>query len=551
MGGAPALRAWAGVLLLLAACGPDAVEPDVSDSGAFVALDSALDGPVDHGLVLSGTYALPEIMGSGIALVDLDGDGVLELYQVRAGRSPTEGAADRIWRRTADGTYRSEPSPADGYGMGVAVGDYDGDGDDDVFVTNWGRDRLLRNDGGRLIDVTAEAGVGDDGWGTSATFTDVDRDGDLDLFVARYVDVDPLRHCTDAAGRREYCTPSVFPPLHDLLWRNEGDGTFTDVSAELGLAAGPQPGLGVGVADLTGDGRDDLFVANDGAPNQLWTWDGDRLRDVAPQWGVAFNAMGESEAGMGVVVMDLGADGRFDLHLTHLGGETDTLYTPRGERIFGDTTAGRGLADSSLGRTGFGSVAGDFDHDGDLDLVVVNGRVAAGEVPAGATGPLAAYAEVDQLLLQGADGRFVEAPAGDLGAVPAVSRGLAAGDLDGDGDPDLVVGTCGGPLRVLRNDLPASDTHWLQLDVRDAAGRRAVGAVVRIVWSSGGRERSAVRRVDPTHGYLSASAGPVHVGLGPAKRFESVLVRWSDGVEERFPGGAADRRIELRRGGGE
>lgn len=539
----------------LLGCDGRTTSPEAVPRG-FVDVTDEWGIAADHGLVLGGSFALPEITGSGCALVDVDGDGRLEIYVVRAGRSPDRGAVDQLLARGADGGWSTRPTPASGYGMGVAVGDYDGDGDDDVFVSQWGPDVLLRNDGGTLVDVTAEAGVGDGAWSSSAAFADLDLDGDLDLYVCRYVDVDPERVCTDASGRREYCGPAAFPPLHDRIWRNEGDGTFVDVSSAWGVAGAPQPSLGLGVADFDGDGRLDVFVANDGAPNQLWCRDGELMfRDRAPQLGVAFNGMGESEAGMGVSLGVLGHQQQapdFALHLTHLGGETDTLYAPRSRVGYRDGTHALGLAESSLSRTGFGSLMADLDQDGALDLVVANGAVAAGELDPRATGLLPAYAEADQLLLWEGD-RFVDAVdrAGDLGTRLGVSRGVVAGDLDDDGDLDLVVSECGGTIRVYRNDLPGDDSNAVSFRVLDG-GTRAVGAVLRIMDDMGAdAPRQSFRRVDPCHGYLTSSAGPVHVGLGAATAYFSVEVLWPDGAREAFPGGSAGGVVELVRGQGD
>ena len=521
-------------------------------------------------------YLTPEIMGSGAALADLDGDGRLDVYLV-GGDAGDGSATDRLFLQRADGTFVDATAGSGlgdpGFGMGVAVGDVDGDGDPDLLVTRFGPDRLYLNQGGgrfRAAPAAAAPGLADPVWSTSACFLDADGDGALDLYVATYLDFAPPRQCSDAAGNPEFCGPEAFRGVPDRLYRGGGDGTFTDASAA--LADRPSnKGLGVACSDLDGDGRTDVYVANDGEANQLWINLGDgRFEDRGPLLGAAVNGFGRPEAGMGVAVGDLDGDGGLDLFVTHLDRETNTFYAALAGGGFEDRTAVSGLGPPGLPYTGFGIALFDAELDGDLDLAVVDGRVRRGASPAeraerrrarapdspaapGATvdgdvpALLADYAEPNLLFLNRGDGRFAPAPAeaGPLAHRVEVSRALLAGDVDADGDLDLLVTQAGGPARLYRNDAPRRG-HWLEVRAVLASGRDALGA--RVALRAGGRTR--VRPVVSSAGYLSAVEPVVHFGLGAAARYDDLLVVWPDGVRERFPGGAADRSRTVRRGEG-
>jgi len=329
--------------------------------------DVALQAGVDfvHQRASTTRYWLPEIMSGGAAWLDYDSDGDPDLYLVQGGTpgSDAGGPGNVLLRNDGDGTF-TDVSADSGtgdtrYGMGVAVGDYDGDGDPDLYVTNLGANVLYRNEGnGRFSDVTPAAGVGDTGWGTSAVFFDYDADGDLDLFVANYVkwSADREIECFGGANEQTYCHPNRYNgPSPDVLYRNEGDGRFTDVSWEAGIWRAYGNGLGVVSGDFNTDGLQDLYVANDGMPNQLWINQGaGQFRDEALLAGAAVNMTGAAEAGMGVAAVDLENDGDLDLFLTHLRGETNTLYRNDGKGMFEDTTTVSGLAGPSIAFTGFG-----------------------------------------------------------------------------------------------------------------------------------------------------------------------------------------------------
>ena len=420
-----------------------------------------------------------------------------------------------------------------------------------MYVTNFGPNQLYRNRGdGSFERVTESAGVGDPGWGSSATFVDYDADGRLDLFVVNYLELDEAVECYDAAGRPSYCDVGRFAGQADRLYRNEGDGTFSDATAAAGIGGLPLHGLGVIAADLSGDGRVDLYVANDMDANQLWVNQGDgTFVDRAVLAGAAYNRAGHTEAGMGVVSADVDNDGDLDLFSTHFHGESHTLYDNLGEGRFEDVTAEWGLVSPSMPHTGFGAAAIDVEHDGDLDLLVANGHVyrVAPEPGSRVASFWADYAQRGAFF-RNEGGHFVDASAdaGDFGADPRVGRGLALGDLDGDGDLDFVTSSCGDRARVFMNETPRSG-HWLSVRVVEgAAGRDSIGA--RVTVTAG--DRRWTRLANPGFSYLSSSDPRAHFGLGTASSFDGVEVVWPDGTRERFPGGEADRALTLVRGSG-
>ena len=372
-----------------------------------------------------GKYFMPESVGSGAALFDFDNDGRLDIYLLQNG-GPHSASKNRLFHQEADGRFTdvSAGSGLDvaGYGMGVAVGDVNNDGWPDVLVTEYGRIRLFLNNGnGTFTDVTKQAGLDNPFWGTSASFVDYDRDGWLDLVVVNYVDYIEARPCAEPAGQREYCGPSSFPARVTKLYRNRcGDWVrqvrvrFRGRDREIGLGRLPGPGLGVFCADFNGDGWPDIFVANDGQANHLWINQHDgTFKDEAVARGIAFNAMGKAEANMGIAIGDVDGDGLFDLFVTHLTEETNTLWKQGPRGIFQDRTVGLGLASPRWRGTGFGTVLADFDQDGASDLALVNGRVKR---PVGSPAPPPAptkprssgrsYAERNQLFANDGTGKF-------------------------------------------------------------------------------------------------------------------------------------------------
>jgi hypothetical protein len=516
--------------------------------------DSGLD--FIHEAGAGGNHLLPEIMGGGCALLDADGDGRLDLYLVNSNRSLNDDKApfrNRLYRQNEDGTFTDATALSglrdEGFGMGVAVGDIDNDGRADVYVTNYGPDRLYRNvGGGRFEDVTAAAGIDMPGWSCSATFLDFDVDGYLDLFVTQYVVFDADKRCVGAA-RPDYCGPLKFPPAHDVLLRGNGDGTFRDVSKAAGVASLQGAGLGVACEDFDDNGLVDVYVANDAYGNHLWINRGDAaFEDQAVLLGVAYNFHGQAEAGMGVVAADLNRDNLPDLFMTHLVVESNTYYRHLGkDRGFADRTAASGLAASSMVFTGFGVVAFDVELDGDLDLAVANGRVKAGERLA-LDAPWNDYAEPNLFYLSDGADRFVEAGArtAPFTAPIEVSRGLAVGDIDDDGDLDVLITSIQGPARLYRNEAPRKGS-WLRVRAIDPRYRRdAIGAVV-VLESTGSVQR---RYVNGARGYLSHSDPAAHFGIPDDEDPKRLVVRWPDGRYETFEVPGKNLAIEVRRGEG-
>jgi hypothetical protein len=514
-----------------------------------------------------GEYAMPEIMGGGVALLDADGDGDLDVLCVgtngapdpRGAREPDENARTRLFRQDAPGRFVDATDAAGlaqrGYGMGAAVGDVDNDGDEDVYVTCVGPNALFVNaGGGRFAEAAAARGAQGGGWSTSAAFFDADRDGFLELFVARYVEHDPGERCHDNAGRRDYCGPKAFPPQPDLLLQNRAGRDFEDVSGPAGIAAVRAAGLGVVCADLDDDGWQDVFVANDAFANHLWINRRDgTFGEEGLARGVALNLSGQPRAGMGVAVADLDGDARLDLFVTHLRDEANGLFANRGAAGFADLSGQSRLGPVSMPFTGFGAAALDLDRDRDVDLVVANGGVLHGPRHPGVElgAPWDTYAEPNLLHVNAGGGRFEDARGlgGELCDRVEISRGLAAGDVDGDGDPDLLLGQVEGPARLYRNDAPAEGRHWIALRcVHRGWKRDALGARIELV--AGGTRQ--VQVLASSWSYLSSSPPVAYFGLGELAAIEHAEVLWPDGERERFPALAVDRLHVLEHGmGGE
>jgi hypothetical protein len=514
-------------------------------------------------------YYLPLLFGSGAALFDYDNDGRLDLYLLQNG-GPDSRSTNRLYHQTADGRFEdvSKGSGLDvtGHAMGVAVGDVNNDGWPDVLVTEYGRVRLfLNNHGdGTFTDITREAGLDNPAWGTSAAFVDYDRDGWLDLVVVNYLDYSPSKHCPGPDGIRDFCNPSAFSGTVARLYRNRGrlagagptSVRFEDVTLRAGLGLTPGPGLGVLCADFNGDHWPDLLIANDGKPNHLWINQKDgTFKEEAVLRGVAFDSMGRAEANMGIALGDVDGDGLLDLFVTHLNNEKHRLWKqgPRGQ--FYDRTVAVGLTQSDWNGTGFGTVLVDFDHDGALDLALVNGRVGRdrGRRPDAATVAAlgsfwADYADRNQLFRNEGDGLFrdVSRSNPNFCGLPNVGRGLAWGDVDGDGAIDLLVTGVAGPARLYRNVAPKRG-HWLMVQALDPALHRdAYGAEVTV--EAGGRRWLGL--INPGSSYLCSNDPRAHFGLGTAARVDALRVVWPDGTEEVFSECAADRAVVLRKGEG-
>ncbi len=542
------------VLDNLAAAGRPAPEPEPVEVPRFA------DDAAPSGLAFvfrSGEtplHQLPEVMAGGVGLVDVDGDGFLDVYAVQGGPfppiEPPGPPGDRLFRNRGDGTFddATERSGIDhagaGYGHGVAVGDIDNDGHPDLFLTRWRSYRLLHNRGdGTFDDVTEPAGLaGDRGWPTSAAFADLDGDGDLDLYVCHYVAWDAAhpRLCRSPA-RPDYtsCDPKALESEPDHVFRNDR-GRFTDVTAEAGMTEDSGRGLGVVAADLDGDGRTDLFVANDGSANFFWrNLGGFRFEEAGLTSGLSANASGGYQAGMGVACGDLDGDGRIDLAVTNFFGESTSFYRNLGRGDFSERSAAVGLAAATRSILGFGVALFDADNDGRLDILSANGHVNDFR-------PAAPYAMPAQLLLGQPGGALADASAraGEPFRAHHLGRGLAVGDLDNDGRTDALLVALDEPLVVLRNRSECSG-HWLTLSlVGSASNRDAVGAVVTI--RQGGARQVAARFGGGS--YLSAGDPRLHFGLGASPSAYAVEVRWPSGRVDSFAGLKADRGYALREG---
>ncbi len=520
-----------------------------------------------HSTGSTGQFYFPEIAGSGCAFLDYDNDGDLDIYVIqshpldsaRAGNS--DSARNRLFRNDLDlGQPRitfvdvtDESGLGDpGYGMGVATGDYDNDWDVDVYVTNVGDNALYQNNGdGTFRKVSTDAMPPCSGWSTSAAFVDVDKDGDLDLFVADYVNFD-VRHnkiCHSRSSRRDYCGPQSFNPVPDHLYRNNGDGTFTDITRPAGVDRHFGSGLGVVCSDFNGDSWPDIYVANDGNANQLWINKQDgTFENEALLAGAAYNAEGMPEAGMGVSAADFDLDGDEDIILAHLVGEHNTLLANDGAGSFDDHSNHMLLAAMSLPYTAFGVGWFDIDNDGQLDLFFANGAVKIAEEHAHLDYP---YPFPNQLVRNLGPPSFqfedITSIAGPDVTRLLVSRGAAFGDVDNDGDVDILVSNSNGPLQLLRNNV-GQERSWLSLElVGTKTNRSAIGAKVTLERRD---SPPVVRRVHADSSYCSANDPRVHFGLGEDQKPQSVTVDWPGGSVEKFDNLPANRRIRLVEGAG-
>jgi enediyne biosynthesis protein E4 len=552
---------------------------------AFAAAPSVLRGiepPIFHdlaaqtGLVFhhfngaAGRHYMPEIMGSGVALLDFDNDGDLDIYLAQGAPLDPNGKplfppapgwkpGNRLFRnllsetgklRFIDVTEKAGVGHT-GYSMGVAVGDYDNDGLPDLYVTCFGSNVLYHNNGdGTFRDVTRHAGVEDTHWSTSAAFVDFDGDGWLDLFVCNYVDftVTGNRGCFSPAGEPDYCTPKMYGAVPSRLFRNLRNGKFEDVTEAAGIDKSYGPALGVVCADFNGDGRVDIYVANDTAANCLWLNQGDgTFREAALDMGVAYSMDGLPKAGMGVALADVENNQGQVLLVTNLTREGVTLFRGDARGQFEDATGEFGLFQPTFGSTGFGAGWFDYDNDGWLDLFIANGAVTiVGSDRAGAF----PYAQRNQLFHnQGRGKRFRETSttAGPPFQSAQVSRGVAFGDIDNDGGIDIVINNNNGPVQLLHNEAGGS-RHWLiaKLELPET-NRFGIGATAGVFRRG---QEPLWRRVHTDGSYLSAGDSRVHFGLGANPEIEAVVVRWPDGLAERFEGVRADRIAVLRRGTG-
>jgi hypothetical protein len=539
-------------------CAAPAAPLTAGDAAApFVPFEGNAGIDAHHYAGRSPARHMVEINGSGGGFLDYDGDGHLDVYLLDGAPLPETPAAEtehgnRLYRNDGKGRFAPVPGAAgldgDGYGFGIATGDVDNDGDTDVFVTSYGPDALFLNDGaGRFVDVTGSAGVGDPRWNTSATFLDYDLDGALDLYVTAYLDYRPETYkVCRTFGIQVYCGPDSFEGIPDRLYRNAGGGRFEDVSGAAGISAHAGKGLGVVAGDIDDDGDTDLYVANDGTANLLFVNELDSgravFREDALFFGAAYGPDARAEAGMGTDMGDFDGDGDLDIVCTNLDGETNSLYRNDGEETFVESSYGVGLGAETLPWLGFGVRLFDYDTDGDLDMMVANGHITdnIGEVHQGKV------FEQHTRLYANEAGRFREVCPGCL--PKGVGRGLATADVDDDGDLDVLVTSNGGAPVLLEN---VAERRGAAVGLRlegngTTSNRDAYGARVR--WSIGGRE--GLREVGAGGSYLSSHDPRLLLAVPRGTSTAKVRIRWPDGEREEreLAVGAYHRVVQGRSG---
>lgn len=508
----------------------------------------------------SGRYYFIETVASGGGFIDYDGDGDLDIYLLNGtdipGFEPEEPLSNVLYRNNGDGTFidvteESGVGNEGGYGMGLAVADYDNDGDDDLFLTNFGENVLYRNNGdGTFTDATLQTRLTtprNPMFSTSAAFVDYDRDGHLDLFVCGYVDFtfESNKRCV-RDNIRSYCDPDVYNGVADLLFHNNGDGTFTDVSAAAGIANPEGKGLGVVCGDYDGDGWPDIFVANDRTPDFLYHNNGDgTFTDEALLSGVAYGEDGIARAGMGADFGDYDHNGSPDIYVTNFSMEPNSLFRNNANGTFTETTFGAGVGNPTLTFLAFGTAFFDYDNDGWLDLFAANGHVIDNVEKFDQS---VTYAETNQIFRNNRDGRFTDV-SDRLGApfqVRRVHRAAAFGDMDNDGDIDVLVTNVNGRPELLRND-GGNQQHSLLIGaVGNRSNRNGIGAQITVV-AGDLRQHKEVRT---TYSFMSSNDARVHFGLGAYTAVDSIIVDWPSGVQDRLADIHADQRITIEEGAG-
>jgi len=511
----------------------------------------------------------PEIIGSGGLFLDFDNDGWLDVFLVDGGSyadpAVAKRARHRLFRNRKNGTFEDVTAASNirhsGYGMGACAGDVDNDGLIDIYITNVGANTLYRNAGnGRFEEVPRAGGADSTLWSTSCAFVDVDRDGDLDLFVTNYVDLSRDKNervdqrgirnefCGFAGppAVRDYCHPLIYPPLPSLLYRNTGKGTFEDVSMQAGIAGYRGNGLGVSVSDIDDDGWPDVFVANDSTPNFLFHNNKNgTFTEIAGLAGVAVASDGKARAGMGTAFGDFAGTGRLGLIVTNHETEMHSLFLNQGTQLFSDATIRSGIGPATRPYVGFGVVFFDYDNDGRLDVSIVNGNVMANVAKVRAGGKLAQR----KLLLRNDTGEhFVDVTktAGPGFAVEGVGRALAAGDVDNDGDLDLLVTNNGERVNLLLND-GGNAANAILVQVSGTKSNRS-GIGTKLTLTTG--QRRQVREVQSGSSYLAQNDLRAHFGIGSATVAERLEVRWPDGSMEVIPAVAANQIVTIHQGKG-
>jgi hypothetical protein len=536
-----------------AMCGVRAAEPTLT----FTDITKQSGIRFTHNSGAFGKKFLPETMGSGVVFFDADGDGWQDAFLVNGTNWPGRPAArslPALYRNNHDGTFTDITSRAGVgvpmYGIGAAAADYDNDGDADLYVTALGPNRLFRNAGnGRFEDVTAKAGVGDPAFSTSALWMDYDNDGKLDLYVANYVEWSPDKdlYCTLDGKSKSYCTPESYKGASGTLYRNRGDGTFEDTTRKAGLFDPKSKALGVVMLDFDADGRMDIFVANDTQPNRLYRNKGNgAFDDVAVTAGVAFDEAGVARAGMGVDAADYDGSGRPSLIIGNFSNQMMSLYRNEGNGLFIDEAPATTIGRASLLTLTFACFFVDVDLDGRPDIFAANGHVAddINTVQRNVT-----YAEPPQLFRNLGGKKFddISVKVGEAFKRPMVARGAAYADIDGDGDPDLLISANNGPARLLRNDRAAGH-HQLRIKtIGTTSNKDGIGARIAITTASGATRWAIVKTGSS---YASQSELPVTFGLGADTSVSAIEVRWPSGKIDRVGRTNADQSVTIEEGRG-
>lgn len=521
----------------------------------FVDMTQKLGIDFRHVSGSTGDKAVPTANGSGVAVLDFDGDGRMDLYFAQSSFLPVNPAAGhtgQLYRNGADGrfvdvTYGSGLEARTYFTHAAIAGDIDNDGDPDLYLCNYGRNALFRNEGGgKFVEISDQSGTDFEGWSSSAAFLDYDSDGLLDLYVSTYADwkyPDDNRFCGDVAKKvRLYCDPKELRPAPDRLFRNLGGGEFEDVSKKAGIDRPDGHGFGVIAADLNVDGKIDLYVANDQDPNFLFLNRGDgTFEDATAVAGAALDSRGHAQAGMGVDAEDVDGDGLPEIVVTNFSNEPNTLYRNMGQGLFMDVTSAWGLTAISLPWVGWGTTLMDFDADGRPDLFVANGHLDDNRQLLGVE-----FSQPEPpLLMRNIDGKRFEtvaAGAGEYFETKHVGRGVAWGDLDNDGDVDLVISHKDGQPAILYNESPRAGRHFLRLKLQGTKSNRdAIGA--RVEFESGGRKIS--RQVKGGCGLMSSHDNRLTVGLGEVSKIDLLTVRWPSGKVTTKKDVAVDGELHL------
>ena len=559
------MRLFLGVFLFAVLMGVVAAQqsgsaPDSQNAfpGKFVDITSASGIRFNYLSSHTPKHYLPETMGTGVAFFDYDNDGRLDIFLVNGAplQDPTPKGSipqktgpnywNRLYHQKPDGTFEDVTEKAglqgSGYGMGVAVGDYDNDGFEDLYVTAYGGNRLYHNNGdGTFTDVTEKAGVAGSGWSTSAAWVDLDNDGLLDLVVLRYLqwDFDDIWCGEHKEGYRAYCHPDLFQPIAPLVYHNDGNGRFTEVSQKIGLSKRGK-GLGIALADYDRDGHIDLFVANDSMVEFLYHNKGDgTFEEVGLLSEVAVDGDGRTYAGMGVDFADYNNDGWPDLMVTDLANQRYALYLNSHDSTFSYASFTSGVARATMTHSGWGVRFLDYDNDGWKDLLIAQGHdLDTVEL----SYPNLHYRE-PMLLLRNTGKEFVDVSS-DSGAVfrqPWLSRGMAIGDIDNDGRLDAVVTTNDGPVHILHNETPTQN-HWLLLKlIGHKSNRDAIGAEIKLVTAKG----QQFATVSTASSYLSSSDKRVHFGLGSESAAQSIEIRWPSRIRQTLKNVHADQILTV------